>query len=143
MALDRVLLDSAVFIYTVGVEHPYREPCRLLLQAVSTGALDGEASVLAIEETVHQRTRRTGDRASAERIGRAILALCPVHELTRADTDLALALFAASGRLDVRDALHAATARNRGIATIISPDPAFDGVASLTRLDPSAAAALL
>lgn len=143
MSLGRELLDSAVFIYAVGAEHRYRQPCRQLLSALEMDALAGEASVLAVEETLHQRARRTGDRVSAVRIARNIMTLCPVHELTTADLLLGLELFAGCRGLDARDALHAATALNQGIARIVSPDSAFDGVPDLERLDPMDAAAEL
>jgi predicted nucleic acid-binding protein len=52
-------------------------------------------------------------------------------------------LFKTAARLNARDALHAATALNRGIPTIISPDPAFDDVTGLQRLDPIKAVAAL
>jgi predicted nucleic acid-binding protein len=137
------LLDSAVFIYAVGGEHRYRQPCRRLLSALEVDAFGGEASALAVEETLHQRTRRTGDRTSAVRIARNITILCPVHDLTTADLLLGLELFAGTARLDARDALHAATAVNRGIPRIVSPDNAFDDVRGLARIDPIDAVAEL
>jgi len=48
-----------------------------------------------------------------------------------------------STRLSARDALHAATALNRGVPTIVSPDEAFDDVPQLERIDPLRAAARL
>ncbi len=143
MTLERVLLDSAVFIYAVGVEHPYRDPCRQLLRALEAERFRGEASALAVEETLHQRVRRTGDRESAVRVAGDIVTLCPVHDLTRADVVLGLRLFGAATRLNARDALHAATALNRGIPAIVSPDEAFDDVPQLERIDPIGAAARL
>jgi hypothetical protein len=50
-------LDSAVFIYAIGVDHPYRAPCRALVTAMRSGDLVGEASVLAVQEVMHQRLR--------------------------------------------------------------------------------------
>ncbi|MGH3905967.1 MAG: type II toxin-antitoxin system VapC family toxin [Pseudonocardiaceae bacterium] len=143
MSLDRVLLDSAVFIYSVGVAHPYRDPCRQLLKALEAEQYRGEASALAIEETLHQRTRRTGDRESAQRVARSVMTLCPVHDLTTADVVLGLRLFRTSERLNTRDVLHAATALNRNIPVIISPDKAFDDVPQLERIDPVQAVAQL
>ncbi len=134
--LDRVLLDSAIFIYAVGVAHPHREACRELLRALEADQFRGEASGLAVEETLHQRARRTGDRESAGRVAGNILILCTVHDLTRADLVLGLRLFANSTRLNARDALHAATAVNHGVPTIVSPDEAFDDVPQLERVDP-------
>jgi len=141
--LDRVLLDSAVFIYAVGVDHPYRDACRQLLEALEAERYRGEASALAVEETLHQRACRTGDRESAQRVARNVMTLCPVHDLTTADLALGLRLFRTSNRLNARDVLHAATALNRGIPTIISPDQAFDDVPQLERVDPLQAAAQL
>lgn len=143
MSLDRVLLDSAVFIYAVGVAHPYRDACRRLLEALEAEKYRGEASVLAVEETLHQRARRTGDRKSAQRVAGSVMALCEVHDLTTADVILGLRLFGTSARLNARDVLHAATALNRGIPTIVSPDQAFDDVPQLERVDPGEAAARL
>ena len=143
VSLDRVLLDSAVFIYAVGVAHPYRDACRQLLQALEAQRYRGEASALAVEETLHQRIRRTGDRESAQRVARNVMMLCPVHDLTTADVALGLRLFGTSARLNARDVLHAATALNRGIPTIVSPDKAFDDVPQLERLDPTQAVARL
>lgn len=134
--LDLALLDTAVFVYAVGVAHRYRDPCRHLLQALEAGRFSGAASALAVEETMHQRTRRTGDRDSAVRVAGNIMALCTVHDLTKDDMTVGLRLFANSTRLHARDAFHAATAVNRGIPTIVSPDGAFDDVPQLERVDP-------
>jgi predicted nucleic acid-binding protein len=140
VTLARVLLDSTIFIYAVGGEHHYRDPCRQLIRALRASAFPGEVSVLAVEETLHQRTRRTGDRVLAREIAESIPDLCTIHDLTIADTRLGLRLYGESRRLNARDAMHAATALNRGIPTIISPDSAFDDVAGLERLDPIEAA---
>ena len=63
-------------------------------------------------------------------------ALCRLHPLELEDLRLGLELFEESTRLELRDALHAATALNRGIGLIVSTDRAFDGVAGLERVDP-------
>lgn len=143
MNLARALLDSAVFIYAIGLPHPYKEPCTRLLGALREQEYGGEASVLTMQEILHQRARRTGDRKEAQRRAREAATMCPIHELTVADLQLGLTLFGSTTSLHVRDALHAATAINRGIPTIISPDHAFDEVTGLQRLDPVQAAALL
>jgi predicted nucleic acid-binding protein len=49
---------------------------------------------------------------------------------------LGLKLFEESPELQVRDALHAATALNRGIRLVVTPDRAFDELLGLERVDP-------
>ncbi|MGH3914479.1 MAG: hypothetical protein ACRDTC_13900 [Pseudonocardiaceae bacterium] len=66
-----------------------------------------------------------------------------MHDLTAADLPLGLRLFRISDRLNTRGVLHAATAINRGIPTIVSPEKAFDDVPPLERLDPGQATAQL
>jgi hypothetical protein len=139
----RFLFDTAVFVYAVGGEHPYRQPCRRLVDLAAAGTLRGEASVELIQEYTHVRARRTGDRDSAAREARDVAALCVLHDVTRSDLLLALSLFRSLPRLEMRDALHAATALERGIFVIVSPDRAFDDVTGLERLDPSRAEEVL
>lgn len=137
----RVLLDTAVFVYAVGTPHDYRDACRRLLDPDVLLSYGGEASVQAIQELLHQRTRRTGDRIGSATVARAMAQLCPLHELTADDLRVGLQLFEQVPTLTGRDALHAATAVNRGIPAIVSPDTDFDGIDGLRRIDPIDAAA--
>lgn len=139
--LPRVLLDTAVFVYAVGVEHPLRSPSRALVRALSEQRFEGEASVELVQEFLHQRARRTGDRSGAVERARQVAALCTLHDCTPEDLRVALELFHGHAALQARDAVHAATALNRGIGVIVSPDAAFDTVAGLRRLSLDAAAA--
>ncbi|CAN5153867.1 hypothetical protein BH23ACT9_BH23ACT9_27180 [soil metagenome] len=137
------MLDSAVMIYALGGDHPYRQPCRLLMGAARAGELQAETTALAVQEVLHQRARRTGDRQRAAAVSRDLATVLVVHELLGSDLRRAIELFAESSALDAADACHAAIALDRGIGTIISPDRAFDAVPGLRRLDPVAASALM
>ena len=55
--------------------------------------------------------------------------------------ELSLDLIGRGPNVRGRDAVHAATALLFGIETIISPDPAFDGIGGIVRADPRAVAA--
>lgn len=141
--LGRALIDSAVFVYAVGTDHRYREPSRLIVHALARNDFQGEASVEVVQEFLHQRVRRTGDRVDAVRLARHVAGLCPLHDVTVADLRMALELFGRHDALQARDAIHAATAVNRGITAIISPDTDFDGLEQLLRIDPVDAASAL
>ena len=125
-----------MFLYAVGAEHRYRAACREILSLAASGALVGDASVELIQEFVHVRTRRLNDRVESAEAGREISAMCRLHSLELDDLRLGLKLFEDSAHLQMRDALHAATALNRGIALIVSTDRAFETVAGLERVDP-------
>ena len=135
--MTRFLYDTAVFVYAYGADHPYAMPCREIVDRAGDGDLRGEASANLVQELLHQRARRTGDRRRAAREAGAAAELCALHEVRPDDVVRALELFAGTERLDARDAVFAAVALNRGITTILSPDGAFDDVAGLVRVDPA------
>jgi uncharacterized protein len=135
--LTRFLYDTAVFVYAFGADHPYAEPCRRIVDRAGDGDLRGEASADLVQELMHQRARRTGDRRRAAREAAAVAELCDLHEVRPEDIARALELFAGTVHLDARDAVFAAVALNRGVTAILSPDRAFDEVVGLVRVDPS------
>ncbi|HUF31907.1 MAG TPA: type II toxin-antitoxin system VapC family toxin [Acidimicrobiales bacterium] len=141
--MRRFLYDTAVFVYALGTGHRYRAPCRRLVRLAGDGLLVGDASVELVQELAHVRSRRGGDRRQAMADAHAAADLCRLHAVEVADVRLALSLVAADDRLDVRDGIHAATALNRGIDTIVSPDRAFDAVVGLERIDPADAESVL
>jgi predicted nucleic acid-binding protein len=127
------LVDTAVFAYALGGEHRLREPCRAVLAAAGEGRLELHASVEMIQELVFHRMRRTS-RSRAVRQARDAAIVCVLHDFDRAVLARALELIESGGGIGGRDAVHAATALQHGLATIVSPDEAFDGIDGLTRL---------
>jgi hypothetical protein len=137
----RLLVDTNVFLYARGGEHPYRGPCRSALRAGAAGSVNLEVSVEAVQEFAHVLLRRRSDRAEALREIAEMRSLCRVLPF---DDDVlrgALDLLGEHSALGARDAVHAATAVNAGIGTMLSTDRVFDGLGALTRLDPTDAKA--
>lgn len=135
--MRRFLFDTGVFLYALGGEHRYREPCRAILREMSSGRLAGEASVELIHEFAYVRRRRRGTRADAAESARDIARICMVHTVGVDDVDRALDLWCEHERLDMRDAIFAAQALNREIDAILSPDRDFDRIPGLERIDPA------
>lgn len=133
----RFLYDTSIFVYALGGEHPYREPCREIVRKAALGDLQGEASADLLQEFVHQRVRRTGDRPGAAKAARNVAKLAWWHPVEPADVQRGIDLFEAHDGLDARDAVFAALAINRGIETILSTDRAFDGIDCLERISPA------
>jgi uncharacterized protein len=140
--LRRFLFDTGVFIYALGGEHLYREPCRAILREIRAGRLAGEASVELIHEFSYVRCRKTVTRRDAAASARDIADMCRLHVVQPSDVERALDLWCEHERLDMRDAIFAAQALNRGIDAILSPDRGFDGIPGLERIDPADATAV-
>lgn len=134
--LRRFLYDTSIFVYALGREHPYREPCREIVRKAASGDLQGEASADLLQELLHQRVRRTDDRQGAAKAVRNVATLAWWHPLEPNDVQRGIDLFESHDELDARDAVLAALAINRGIDAILATDRAFDGIDGLERIDP-------
>lgn len=133
---QRLLVDTAIFVYARGGEHRYRKPCRRIVRALADGSLSLEASTEMVQEFAHLLRRRdvTTEQVRSEAVD--VAAACLLHGVEPDDLRAALDLLVQQPRLHVRDAVHAATATRRGIPVIVSPDHAFDGLPGVARLDP-------
>jgi predicted nucleic acid-binding protein len=138
----RFLYDTGVFIYALGGEHHYRDPCRAILDSGERGRLAAEASIELVHEFAYVRTRQGVTRTEAAESARAIADTCPLHQVSAADMELALDLWCGHEQLDMRDAIFAAQALNRDIDAILSADRGFDGIPGLQRIDPADAEAV-
>lgn len=133
--MKRFLYDTNVFLYARGTEHRYRAPCRAILRAASEGSIGGELTTELIQEHAHYLVRRGVERATI-RDECSGFSRFPVLPVTLADMRIAADLFVLHPRLQMRDAVHAATAVNNGIHLIVSADRGFDDVPGFVRLDP-------
>ncbi|MFZ1927251.1 MAG: type II toxin-antitoxin system VapC family toxin [Solirubrobacteraceae bacterium] len=140
--MRRFLFDTSVFLYALGGEHRYREPCRAVMDDGAQGLLSAEASVELIHEFAYVRCRRGISRTVACRDALEIAGTSRLHTVTPSDIERALELWREHERLDMRDAIFAAQALNRGIDAILSADRDFDGIPGLERIDPADAEAM-
>lgn len=135
--MRRFFFDTAVFVYALGGEHRYREPCRTILREVQGGRLTAEASIELIHEFAYVRIRRAESRAGVVQDTRTIARILSLHTVEVRDMERALDLWSEHEQLDVRDSIFAAQALNRGIEAILSPDGDFDGIPGIQRVDPA------
>jgi uncharacterized protein len=135
-----LFLDSNVFLYAAGREHPLRDACRQLLERVAAGEVTAATSSEVLQEILHVLTRR-GLRREAVELTRSILDLVPeVLAVRRQELALACELMEERHELNPRDAIHVATLRGYGLQTIVTADHHFDGIDDVRRLDPTDAA---
>ncbi|MEO7119406.1 MAG: type II toxin-antitoxin system VapC family toxin [Candidatus Limnocylindrales bacterium] len=132
-----VFIDTAVIMYAVGGDHPYRDPSRRILDRVGAGTLDAETSIEVIQEIIHRfvsiRRPDLGRRVTTD----ALDLFAPVLPVTHATMRRLPDLIDRYPRLSARDLVHVATCQHEGISEIVSPDRGFDLVDGLRRLDPA------
>ena len=131
-----IVLDTTVLVYATGTEHPLREPCRRLVEAVSHSQIEASTTVEVIQEFVHVRGRRR-PRADAADLGTAYAdLLAPLLPVTVADVLAGLRLYRASNRLGAFDAVLAAAALATHADALVSANMAFAEVRRLGHVVP-------
>jgi uncharacterized protein len=134
-----ILLDTTVLVYAKGADHPLRDPCRRLIDAIAEGGLEATTTVEVIQEFVHVRAQRRA-RSDAVALGRDYAdLLAPLLMVEDEHLRRGLALFERSERLGAFDAVLAAAALDTDVSALVSADGAFAHVRGLPHVIPDEA----
>ena len=142
-AVVLILLDTNIFIYAHGSPHPYKEPCRHLLDRMVESAQQYNIDVELLQEIMHVYNSR-GDRA----FGFAVFDILSdlFHNpfpIDRSEVVLARQVLERYPALSPRDAIHAAVVSTQHLEGIVTTDAAFGQISGLTVYDPIALASEL
>lgn len=131
-----IVLDTTVLVYAKGADHPLRDPCRRLIDAIAQGELDATTTVEVIQEFVHVRAQRR-ERSDAVELGCDYAdLLAPLLAVEDEQLRRGLSLFEHTEPLGAFDAVLAATALDAGATALVSADGAFAHVAGLHHVVP-------
>ncbi len=131
-----IVLDTTVLVYARGAEHPLRDPCLRLVDAVADGVVQATTTAEMIQELVHVRARRRG-RGDAVQLGNDYVdVLAPLLSTTVDDLRAGLELYGRLEGLGAFDAVLAATALGAGATAMVSADRAFARVPGLAHVFP-------
>lgn len=132
----RLFLDTNVFLFAVGGDHRYRQPCRDILGALAQDRFEALINVEVLQEYVHVRARKGIDRADAISESSQIISACRVEDVTMTQLQMALSLFVPNQSLSLRDAIHVSTAMSAVADGVLSADRGLDSVPGVNRIDP-------
>ena len=131
-----IFIDANLIMYSVGSNHPLREPCKRLLEKIRSREILGVTDTEVLEEILY-RYFSMNRRTLGEIAYQSMVKLCTeIFPVTVADTDKALGILKQVDGITSRDAVHAATMIHHGIVEIISVDPHFDLIHEIKRIDP-------
>ena len=126
-----IVVDTTVLVYAVGGEHPLREPCARLIEAIGRGIAAATTTVEVVQEFVNARSRRRS-RKDAVILGRDFAALLsPLLVVDRPELERGLSLFERHDGLRSFDAVLAAAALEVGAEALVSSDAGFRDVPRL------------
>lgn len=129
-------LDTNIFLYAAGGDHPLRQSCQHILRRIVEAEFNATTSSEVVQEVLYVLTRR-GLRTQALALARNILAVFPaLLEVGADEMNSACDLLESMSELPPRDAVHAATMLTHGITAIITADTHFDQLTQVKRIAP-------
>ena len=134
----RVLfIDANLIMYSIGRDHPLREPCKKFLKRIKFREILGVTDTEVLQEILY-RYFSIERKALGEIAYQSMVELCAdIFPVRVVDTDKALEILKRVSGITSRDAVHAATMIHNGIKEIISTDPHFDLINEVKRIDPT------
>ncbi len=127
------LIDTNVFIYAMGRDHPHKPAARAVLEEIAAGRVSANVDTEVLQEVLYLYAGR-GERKKGLRVVEELLEVFPAPFPIRSD-EIAVArdLMVAHHHLGTRDAVHAAVVLTRHLEGILSADADFDAIHNVTR----------
>ena len=138
MSIDTlVFLDTNIFLYAAGREHPLKVPSANILTRVGDGDLNATTNSEVVQEILYVLARRDL-RVEGLHLAGEVADLFPdLLPVTGADMQKACRILEQHPNLPVRDAVHCAVMSANGIHRIVTADTHFDDIDGIQRIDPA------
>ena len=134
--LATYFIDSNIFIYAVGKDHPFKPGCIALIQKIRSGKITAVISTEIIQEILYRFQSIKNLPAGIQLSQGAIQLSSIILPVTETDLSRAIDILETSPTIQTRDAFHAAVMLNHGMREIISTDSHFDRIPAIRRMDP-------
>jgi len=131
------LIDTNIIIYALGVQHPYKAACVVILNEVAQDMEEYAVDAEGLQEVMYVLTRRSRRQEAINRTRELMDAFKLIIPIGPAEIGAAIVFLERYPSLSPRDAIHAAVAQLHGLEGIVSTDTAFDQVPGLRRYDPA------
>jgi len=137
MSNSGYFIDTNIFLYSVGRDHPLKPASLNAIHLIREGQIAAVINTEIVQETLYHfqsiKQLSIGIRLAKDIVSISSRIL-PVEET---DLSLAFELLETYPKIQTRDAFHAATMIHNGIKEIISTDPHFDLIPEIKRIDPT------
>jgi predicted nucleic acid-binding protein len=132
-------VDTTIFMYAVGAESRFKDPCARILRAGAADRVVLVTSAETLQEVLH-RYRSIGRQADIQTTLDAITASVKhILPVTADDVEEARRLgdrTRGDSRVSARDLVHSAVARRQGLREILTVDAGFASIPGVVVVDP-------
>ncbi len=137
MKISQYFIDTNIFIYSVGRDHPLKSNCASAIRRLRDGGIRAIVNTEIIQEILYRYQSLKELRLGIKLAKEAMALSSKILPVTERDLALAIELLESHPQIDTRDAFHAATMINNEVKEIISTDSHFDLIRGIKRIDPA------
>lgn len=131
-----LFVDTNIFMYAVGKDHPHKEPSLQFFRAVAEGDHEMAINAEVLQEILYRFWAIKKKNEGFELFDYAVKLADWIFPVDHEDAAKARELMGTLGNLPPRDALHAATMIRNKIATVVSYDQHLDLIRQIKRIEP-------
>lgn len=136
MIAPKYFIDTNIFIYSIGRDHPLKPACKSVIQNIRDEKISAILSTEIIQE-IFYRYQSAKELPLGIHLAKEIILLSEkILSVTEKDVSLSLEILESHPKIETRGAFHAATMITNGIKEIISTDQHFDLIPQVKRIDP-------
>jgi hypothetical protein len=135
--MKRFFIDTNVIIYAHGAEHKYRTPCQIVMRLIASNEIYGATNTEVLQEILYRYARLGKKDLGIQMVINIFSIIHEILPVERSDIILSVDLMRKHRELNVRDAIHCATALRYNFKYILSVDRHFDRIKGLQRVDPT------
>ncbi len=129
-------IDTNILIYAQGAEHKYKAPCQIIMRLIASDEIYGVTNTEVLQEILYRYAYLGKKNLGIQMVENVLSIIHEVLPVEKTDLILSLDLLEKYRELNVRDAIHAASALRNNFKYIMSVDKHFDKIKGLQRVDP-------
>lgn len=131
-----VFIDTNIFIYSAGDNHPHKAPSLHMLEQIASGRIKAVTSAEVLQEILYRYAAIKDIERGFAVFDNCLKIISVVLPLTKQDIVSSRQLLQRYPSISARDAAHIAVMLGRGIKIICSYDKHFDLVKEIERIEP-------
>lgn len=129
-------VDTNVIMYAHGEKHAYKDACVRILRLIAADEIFGITSSEVLQEILYRYTALRQKHIGMQMVSNTLSVMHEILPVDRFDIILAMDIMKKHKSINVRDAIHAASAIKNKTKYIISADRHFDLIKTIQRIDP-------
>lgn len=130
-----VFIDTNIFMYAIGAEHPFKRPSEKVIRKALDGEIEAVINTEVLQEVLYRYSAIGKPKIGYDLFDTIVGTFATIWPVAREDLVDARRLQEKCS-IKTRDAIHAATMKRNGVNGLFSFDSDFDRIPAIRRMIP-------